>query len=141
MVFHNTQGVDCKADSLVGNGARLPQRGQGSCAWPLRWEGREALGEDRGAAQPSAANPGRAVDVSENRDAGAEESPVQGAQAAALPQQHTEPGCSGRGAPRHPAGLPIPALVQLPCSSLVCERGEGEIRAGDGQTAAQESVG
>lgn len=88
------------------------------------------MGEGRGAAQPSAANPDLAVDVTENQNAGAEESPVQGAQGAALLQQHTEPSCSGRGATRCPAGLPTSALVQLPFLSPACERDKGEIRGG-----------
>lgn len=99
------------------------------------------MGEDWGAAQPSAANPDLAVDVTENQNAGAEESPVQGAQGAALLQQHMEPGCSGRGATRCPAGLPISALVQLPCLSPACEHDEGEICVGNSQTTAQRRVG
>lgn len=106
MVFHNTQGVGCKADSLVGNGARLPQRGEGSCVWPLCWERREAMGEDRGAAQPSAANPDLAVDVTENQNAGTE-SPVQG--------HRVQPWSSSTWSPA--AAAKKPRTVQQDCQS------------------------
>lgn len=74
------------------------------------------MGQDWGAAQPSAANPDLAADVTENPNAGAEESPVQGTACSPAPAAH---GARLQRPRSHGVSAGLPSSVQLPCLSPV----------------------
>lgn len=125
-------GVDCKADGLVGNGARLPRRGEGSSVRPLCRAGWEAMGQDWGLLSPQQQTQpwlwmGLRTEMLVLRRAPCRGHSMQPCSSSTWPRSH---GVSSRTANLCPAAL-----------SESCECDEGEIRAGDRQTAAQQSVG